>query len=321
MTGSATQLLLPAAIFALVWLLAGPIVWLGHRLLRLALVALPPSPRATALFALALLPPAVATLAAALGFAPAIGGWIVDPHCHADTGCGAQIPTLDANTIYTAVFGVGLAASAGSLLWSVLARLRANLRIAGALWFLADRNDQRSYEVIRSPEQFAYCVGVVRPKIVLSQGLIDRLTPEQLQIVVRHEQAHAARRDNLRHWLATLALWPLPHDAREPLLRDLNLATEQACDRAAARGGSAALVIEALNALAPATHSSVLSVRAKFDRPSTIASRIAALQAASHGSLAAAGVQAAIAVVYASAAITATLAAHHGAEVVLTWLG
>jgi Zn-dependent protease with chaperone function len=117
--------------------------------------------------------------------------------------------------------------------------------VARALRYLAEPSDRQPFETIESHEQFAYCIGLLRPKVVLSRGLIDRLSQLQLEVVLRHEQAHAARRDNLRLWLAGLALLPVPFPLKQPLLADLALAAEQACDRAAATVGGQTLVIDA----------------------------------------------------------------------------
>src|SRR5439155_27041411 len=44
----------------------------------------------------------------------------------------------------------------------------------------------------------AVCAGALRPRVVVSRGLLARLTPEQLDAVLLHEQHHARRRDALR---------------------------------------------------------------------------------------------------------------------------
>jgi len=65
----------------------------------------------------------------------------------------------------------------------------------------------------RSDDMFSFTVGLRQGLVVLSQGLKDTLTDEQLQALVAHEQAHIDRKDNMWHLLielaATLAL-PMP---------------------------------------------------------------------------------------------------------------
>src|SRR5690606_42011412 len=52
--------------------------------------------------------------------------------------------------------------------------------------------------VIESDAAFAYCTGVLRPRVVVSRALVDRLTPRQLEIVLAHEHAHEIGRASCR---------------------------------------------------------------------------------------------------------------------------
>ncbi|HKO92331.1 MAG TPA: M56 family metallopeptidase [Polyangiaceae bacterium] len=78
-------------------------------------------------------------------------------------------------------------------------------------------------------------VGVFRPVIVLSRGLLQRVDSDDLQVILGHERAHAARADVRFRLLArATTLFMLP-GARKRLLEALELASEQSCDDAAAR--------------------------------------------------------------------------------------
>ena len=46
-------------------------------------------------------------------------------------------------------------------------------------------------------EPFAFCAGLLRPRIFLSTGLLDRLAADELEAVLRHEAWHVSRRDPL----------------------------------------------------------------------------------------------------------------------------
>lgn len=52
--------------------------------------------------------------------------------------------------------------------------------------------------LVDSPEPRAYTYGYLRPAVALTSGLLDCLGPEELEAVLRHEAAHARRRDPLR---------------------------------------------------------------------------------------------------------------------------
>jgi hypothetical protein len=308
------------AAFAGCWLVLCPLVAAVHRLAKRSLDSLQPQPRAALLLALALLPLTVAMLVAVLGFAPAIGGWVVDEHCHPTTGCTTHVPVVHADALYATALVLVAAFGFGALLWSIARRLRRSLRIASSLRSLAEQSGRQPFELIESREPFAYCIGLLRPKVVLSRGIIDRLAPLQLAVVLRHEQAHAARLDNLRLWLAGLSLLPLPLRFKQPLLADLALAGEQACDRAAATIDGTALVIETLGALAGGARPSNRRVLTTFDSPTTIANRIDALRRESCRRIAGTAVRLGIVIAYSACAIVATDLVHHGTERVLAVL-
>lgn len=318
---AAAPWVLPWIAFLAVWMLLCPVAFGLHRLARGRLAALAPSERSTLLLALAALPVSVAALVALLGFMPAVGGFIVDYHCHADTGCGPHVPILHDGAPYAMTFGALLLATALALCGGVLRRLRRTQRLANALGSLAEPEPRQPYEIVTSAECFAYCIGLWRPKVVVSTGLIRRLSSQELDAVVAHEHAHAARRDNLRHGLAALGLLPLGPRARRKLLADLSLASEQACDLIAAERSGSTSLLSALATLQPTSRARA-AASAAFEAPATIASRVAALAPESAVSNAAAySVSATIAAGYACCTLVTTYLAHHGSEVLLAWLG
>ena len=52
--------------------------------------------------------------------------------------------------------------------------------------------------------------GLLRPKLIVSSGVLHKLTPEQREAAFRHEQAHQASRDNLKRFLCLMAPDALP---------------------------------------------------------------------------------------------------------------
>ncbi len=73
--------------------------------------------------------------------------------------------------------------------------------------------DESGVLVARSQDDFSFTVGVREGFVVVSRGLVDRITEEQLHALLAHEQAHIERKDNMWHLIvelaATLAL-PMP---------------------------------------------------------------------------------------------------------------
>jgi len=305
MTSLAVSFVLPWFAFALTWLALAPAAVLVHAVVRRPLAGVEPTQRAALLLALSLLPLAVAALVAVLGFAPAIGGLMVDGHCHPDTGCHPHVPSLHASILEATWLGILLALATCGVLWCIGRRLRRSLSLAGTLLRLAPRARREPFSIIEMDVPAAYCVGLLQPRIVVSRGLMARLTPLELNAVLAHEQAHAARFDNLRLWLAAVCLWPLSHSLRRALLRDLAAANDESCDLRAAALTSRLAVDGALACFEP--------------RPGTAVQRRRSLTAAP-ADLSPTGVLALIVVSYALCTLPALDAAHYGAEFVLSWL-
>ena len=106
----------------------------------------------------------------------------------------------------------------------------------GALVEIAAAAGARRLYLTPARRPAAFCFGLLRPRIVVTSGLLTRLAPDEQTAVVWHEAHHARAREPLKCLLARLAastfFWI-------PALRDLLdrylLAKELAADRFAAR--------------------------------------------------------------------------------------
>lgn len=56
--------------------------------------------------------------------------------------------------------------------------------------------------VVADPAPRAFCVGVLRPRVVVTTGALARLSARELDAVLAHERVHVRRRDGLRLLLA-----------------------------------------------------------------------------------------------------------------------
>ena len=120
--------------------------------------------------------------------------------------------------------------------------------------------------LLDQPEPVALTVGWRRPTILLSIGLFDSVSPATLRVVLAHERAHITRADT---WFALCDKFPaalLPSAVWHPLVREIALAREQACDAIAARREGGPLTVAAaltevarLGMAAPAYGISVVS--------------------------------------------------------------
>jgi hypothetical protein len=85
--------------------------------------------------------------------------------------------------------------------------------------------------VVASPWPIFALAGVFHERLLLSQGVLEALSPSELAAALGHERAHRAARDNLKRLL--LRLTPLPGGALD---RAWAKFAEWAADDAAARG-------------------------------------------------------------------------------------
>lgn len=104
------------------------------------------------------------------------------------------------------------------------------------------------------PLAAAYCLPGVRPRIVLSRGVIDALSQAELCAVVSHEKAHARGHHDLviqpfRAWRQTFPFLAAGRSA----LTAVELLIELAADNAARRRGHREPLASALRALAAST--------------------------------------------------------------------
>lgn len=176
--------------------------------------------------------------------------WIVLNACARAIATASSVP---------AVLAVALAASVwGLALWHVSRQAligRRAIRLARRHAVSPPRDVTAAAHVLGIrrlivadlPEGLAFCAGLLRPTVVVSEVLVGSLDPGPLQAVLAHEAAHARERDPLRQVLAHAVgrgLWIVPAARRSAELQRLRY--ELAADRyASARAGRRA-VAEAL---------------------------------------------------------------------------
>ena len=91
--------------------------------------------------------------------------------------------------------------------------------------------------LIDSPTPVAYCLpGALSSVTVFSAGLVELLTPDELQAVIEHERAHVVQRHDIvlvafRAWYASLPWFPIAYRAQ----REVGLLIEMLADDRARR--------------------------------------------------------------------------------------
>lgn len=223
---------IPVASTALVALLiASALLAFLYPVFRRAIVGADPATRSFAVLCYGLMAPVTGIVVALLSMHPEIAQFLVPEHCHRGA-CGSHIPAVDPRS----VGGLGLAAAGtGLALFALL--ILGNALLAGqrrlrTLYALARQVPAREYHLLESDDVVAWCCGLLRPKIVVSRGLVARLDASQLDVILAHEAAHANRLDNLRALLLRWAtvLWPA---SLQRVRKDMRDDCESACDAAA----------------------------------------------------------------------------------------
>jgi hypothetical protein len=228
--------LLCGAGFALVAAAAVAIVW---RLSRRSIGRAHPVWRARIAFLLAVAPAVLPAVALALVLAPGFAGafGFAPDHCLAH-GDHVHLCFAHPHAALTLPLAAWLALCASAF---AVAAVRRTRRLAdwrreiASFRRLAPQRIAPDVRLIPSERPISVTVGLLRPEIWISTGLRAQLGADGLDAVIAHERAHRRRRDSLRRVLAHVlsrVQWP---SVRRELLAELSLASEQACDEAAAR--------------------------------------------------------------------------------------
>ena len=136
---------------------------------------------------------------------------------------------------------------------------------AGRLWdALAATGEWRAdleVTVLETSKPLCVAAGLLRPRVLMSRGLLASLDESERTVVLAHERAHVRRRDALvASGVRALGTLHLPFVARW-LVRELELAAEQACDEAAAGVSDRLAVAATILAMERAVQASALVPR------------------------------------------------------------
>jgi beta-lactamase regulating signal transducer with metallopeptidase domain len=229
----------------------------GAALARRSLDRLTPAAQARVLLAVAILPAAASIAVMTAALAPSFG-WIADhclratephPHPHLCMHHVASLPALPAVLLAALLLGRLVHAALRLLRLGMLAR--AARRDLARMARIASTGDTPALGVLPFDEPQAFVIGLWRPALFVTRGLMSDDHREHLEPVLAHERAHLRRRDPLRRLVSSIALaFHLPGVAGW-LERRLGRAHELAADaEAAAAVASPERVARALVGLA-----------------------------------------------------------------------
>jgi hypothetical protein len=176
--------------------------------------------------------------------------WPGHDHCLAhDDGhlhmCAVHLPHGLGNAASWVLLAVGLGWCATAMV-RMLGELRRASRISAGLLAHGREDPSVGAMILSTDTPLCVLVGVLRPVVVLSEGLRRRLSPSHLHVVLHHERAHARRRDTLVRLVARVGTGFMLRSPRARLLEALELAAEQCCDEHAAASLGRVRVVEAI---------------------------------------------------------------------------
>ncbi|MEQ8659748.1 MAG: hypothetical protein RLW62_02925 [Gammaproteobacteria bacterium] len=239
--GTTTAVLLWLLLSRLAGLLAAPLVTL--------LAPLPALARARCLLLVALYPLLLAPLLAMAVFHAPASHLFVRAHCHVASGCVPHAPLLALPEAAAGWLGAGAVAVIAVLLCTAFGVVRRRAALATTLVRLARAGAVPGWRVLASAQPEVRCVGLLRPAVLVSSGLLERCGAAALEVHLLHAHARALRHDDLRALLARLAMAAWPPAGRRRVLAALAQAAAESCDALVVRAlGDAAPVIRMLDA-------------------------------------------------------------------------
>ncbi len=142
---------------------------------------------------------------------------------------------------------LGLLLYAGHDVGTTLRRVRSDHR---QLVDIVAQHDERM-RILQHPTPTAYCIPGRHSRVVLSQGVLDALPPDQLDAVVAHEEAHLRGRHDLLLEFFAVVTRAVPGPLRSAeALSEVRLLVEALADRAAVRRSGEVATARALITLA-----------------------------------------------------------------------
>ena len=209
-------------------MLSGCLAFL-YPLLRRLMLAYPAPFRTTLIVLIAAAPSLIASIVLVLYASPELSHLFIHEHCHGNV-CGAHSLHMPISTQTSA--GLVILSVLVLLLMGYLAlrQLSKGKRYSATLAMLSEARPNQDFRLIQTEQPAAWCVGLLKPQIYLSQGLIDQVSKQQLQTMLAHEHAHVSRRDNLRKFLVHWFTFPWPRAKAQQIRQDLLQDTENTCD-------------------------------------------------------------------------------------------
>ena len=133
--------------------------------------------------------------------------------------------------------------------------------------------------IINSVKPFAFCLGITNANIYISTRMLELLTQEELEVVLRHEKYHVKNRDSLIMVIASFAITLLPFlPILSDFMKNYRIERELKADGEAIRNDVARLhLVSVLKKLLDTTPSPSITFAPAIFEHDTLEPRIAAV--------------------------------------------
>ncbi|GAA6151911.1 hypothetical protein NBRC116587_13300 [Pseudoteredinibacter isoporae] len=179
-------------------------------------------------FFFSLLPPLAASLSILILASPELAFPLVASHCHNES-CAPHTVHIEMSTLLSSSSLALGAAAILVLCISMLWQIRGNHRYERMLQQLSE-TDTLGYRWFDSQRPIARCIGLFKPQVYFSTGLLRVMTEEQQELVLAQNLVRAARHENLSYWLLKWASIAWPNALKHRIRRDFLQHSACACD-------------------------------------------------------------------------------------------
>ncbi|WP_240417882.1 M56 family metallopeptidase [Paenibacillus periandrae] len=94
--------------------------------------------------------------------------------------------------------------------WKAFVKVQIHPRLT-IKWTRKYKKWHTPIDVIREQQPLALAIGMLRPRIVISTGLLDMLSVEEVHAVLLHERYHCTQRHPLKKWFAAMIITSMPY--------------------------------------------------------------------------------------------------------------
>ncbi len=240
------DVLLRAGSFAAIWLTSWLFLFLVlaslYPLLRSMLLRCHPATASNLVLTLLSFPFLASLLASVLLFTPYLAINPFSNHVHS-VDCDEQFAALHSPWVVGCALGIA-AITLGLMLLRMLRHMAATMRLKKQLLMLAEPGGE--WHLLPNKEKLVFTLGWLKNSIFITDGLLRECSSAELDIILKHEQAHMKRKDNLRMLMARVLLMLFPPALARPFQDDLHLFAEAACDYSSVAGHDPLDVAETL---------------------------------------------------------------------------